>query len=186
MLRFPTQGRPQDEVQMPVGEDGPQTLHQGRVGRGFQMASGGSVGQPGNPFPASTVKMQAPFFRAAGLDLAAEVPGLVWGTINVELGYGLRRATPDITVTDVDWTDGLTGAGRIAPETFSFVRCRLIHAGRDYPGLIYLPHPETKPPTNAHRYDILEVLTCRVEGLADGQPVAVLCRADAFEPMAPL
>ena len=159
----------------------PQTLHQGMVGQGFAMASGGSVGRAGNPFPESTVKMQAPFFRAAGLDLAVEVPGLVWGTINVELGYRLRRATPDITVADVDWTVGLKGAGRIAPETFSFVRCRLTYAGHDYPGLIYLPHPETKPTTNAHRDNVLEVLTSRIEGVAYGQAVSVLCRADAFQ-----
>lgn len=169
---------------MRAGEDGalkPHTLHQGTVGRGFQMASGGSVGRPGNPFPASTLKMQAPFFQAAGLDLAAEVPGLMWGTINVELGYALRRAAPDITLTDVDWTAGLTGSGRIAPETFSFVRCRLTYQGRNYPGLIYLPHPETKPSTNAHRHNVLEVLTSQVEGLTYGAPVSVLCRADAFD-----
>lgn len=158
-----------------------ETLHQGVVGCGFRMASGGSVGEAGNPFPEATLRRQAPLFKAGGLDLEAEVPGLVWGTINVELGYDLRRGTPDITLETIDWTAGLTGAARIAPETFSFIRCRLAYAGRDYPGLIYLPHPETKPSTNVHQANVLEVLTSRVEALAYGRPVSVLCRADAFQ-----
>ena len=165
------------------GDDalGSQTSHHGRVGRGFQMASGGSVGQAGNPFPQSTVKMQAPFFKAAGLDLEAEIPGLVWGTVNVELSYRLKRLRPDRTVERVDWTAGQDGPGRIGPETFSFVGCRLVIAGHDYGGLIYLPHPETKPATNPHRYNVLEILTSQVEGLAYEQPASVICRADAFK-----
>ncbi len=163
------------------GAMGSHTLHQGRVSRGFQMASGGSVGQAGNPFPQSTVKMQAPFFKAAGLDLEAEIPGLVWGTVNVELSYRLRRLRPDRTVEGIDWTAGQDGPGRIGPETFSFVRCRLVFAGRGYAGMIYLPHPETKPATNPHRYDVLEILTSQVAGLAYEQPASVICRTDAFE-----
>ena len=174
---------------MPIGADthpdpaqGVQTLHHGLVTPGFQFASGRAVGRADNPFPASTLRMQARVLKAQfGLDLEAEIPGLVWGTVNVALAYDLRRLRPDFTVAGVDWTEGLEGAGRIAPETFSFTRCCLVHANRDYPGLIYMPHPETKPATNSHRYDVLEVLTSQVEGLAYQDPATVVCRADAFE-----
>ncbi|MBR7619256.1 hypothetical protein JKL49_07620 [Phenylobacterium sp. 20VBR1] len=157
-----------------------QALHRGTVGRGFQIASGASVGAPGNPFPRGALRLQAPLFKAAGLDLEAEIAGLVWGTVSVELAYELSRGAADITLEGIDWTAELTGEGRIGPETFSFFRCHLTYADRSYRGLIYLPHPETKPATNAHRKNVLEVLTSQVEGLTFGQPVSVLCRADAF------
>lgn len=174
---------------MPTGSDTPpgaapglQALHHGVVTRGFQFASGRAVGRADNPFPGSTLRMQAPLLKAQfGLDLEAEIPGLVWGRVNVELAYSLRRLRPDVTVEGVNWTEGLEGAGRIAPETFSFTRCCLVHANRYYPGLIYMPHPETKPPTNIHRDNVLEVLTSKVDGLAYQDPATVVCRADAFQ-----
>ena len=159
-----------------------QTQHHGLVAPGFQFASGRAVGRADNPFPESTLRMQALVLKAKfDLDLEAEVPGLVWGTVNVALAYDLRRLRPDVTVEGVDWTEGLEGAGRIAPETFSFTRCCLVHADRCYPGLIYMPHPETKPAINSHRHNVLEVLTSQVDGLVYQDPVTVVCRADAFQ-----
>ena len=166
----------------PGAAPGLQALHHGLVARGFQFASGRAVGRADNPFPDSTLRMQAPVLKAQfGLDLEAEIPGLVWGTVNVELPYALRRLRPDVTTPGVDWTVELEGAGRIAPETFSFTRCCLVHANLYYPGLIYMPHPETKPATNSHRYNVLEILTSQVDGLAYQDPATVVCRADAFE-----
>lgn len=160
-----------------------QVAHQGVVERGYQFASGQAVDRADNPSPfsAGTLRLQAPAFKARGLDLEAEIPGLVWGTVNIRLTHKLRRRRPDITLQEIDWTSDQYGPGRVAPETFSFARCRLAHGGRSYLGLIYLPHPETKPATNAHRYDVLEILTSQVEGLAYDQPASVICRADAFQ-----
>ena len=108
------------------------------------------------------------------------MPGLVWATINVRGAAALERDRPDWTLEAVDWTSGT--AFEIAPETFSFTRCCLAHGGRFFPGLIYLPHPETKPAVNDHDYHVIEVLGPYVPGLAYGDAVAVTCRKDAFRP----
>ncbi|MFL6844363.1 MAG: hypothetical protein ACJ8ER_05735 [Allosphingosinicella sp.] len=91
----------------------------------------------------------------------------------------LRR--PDFTAAEVDWTaEEPDPKARIAPETFSFIRCRFRYRRSHYPGLLYYPHPETKPGTNAHHYDVLEVLSVPVAGLEPGAPASVVCRADAL------
>lgn len=160
-----------------------ETVHDGVVGDGFRFASGGAVGRADNPYPDATLRLQQPHLRARGIDLDALVPGWVVGTINVRLDHELVLGRPDLTAALLDWTGDLDDPrARIAPESFSFVHCRLHHAGRDYPGLIYYPHPETKPVVNAHHHDVLEVIAPRVEGLKPGDPVRVACRADAFVP----
>ena len=166
-----------------------QALYDGIVGSGFRIASGQSVGRQDNPFPDGSLKMEDGHFRERGIDLGALVPGLFWGTINLKLGRELALARADYMARDVDWTETLTGEARIAPETFSFIRCCFAYplgggAGSTgyYPGLIYYPHPETKPKTNAHHFDVLEVLTSELPGLAHGTPASLVCRADAFRP----
>ena len=163
------------------------TVHSGAVTPGFQIASGGSRGAAArrSPFSAGALHLQDPHFRAQGLDLTREIPGLIWGTINVTLVTPLALDRPDITLEGVDWTrDEPDPACRLAPETFSFVRCCLAHAGAFHVGLIYYPHPETKLATNAHDPRVLEILSARVEGLAIGDAAAVVCRANAFRAMA--
>jgi hypothetical protein len=158
-------------------------IHSGTVARGFQFASGGALGRGDHPSPFSdaTLRLQEPHLRAQGIDLDALVPGRRLGTINVRLPYALVLDRPDLTATDVDWTtDEPDPAARIAPETFSFAHCCFCHAGHYYPGLIYYPHPETKPATNAHAYDVLEVIAPPVDDLAAGAAVAIVCRSDAF------
>ena len=161
-------------------------IHHGTIGRGFQFASGQAVGRAHDPSPfgESTLRLQMPHFAARGIDLAALVPGLFLGTVNLRLGAGLRLAEADLTAEGVDWTSHLAGAARIAPETFSFVRCCLCYEGGYHAGLVYYPHPETKPATNAHAFDVLEVLTAPVPGLVHGRPASVVCRADAFRAFA--
>ncbi len=156
-------------------------IHEGTITSGFQFASGAAVGRETNPSPygAGTLFLQHPHFKARGFDVEAEVPGMVWGTINLELERDLALARADHTFPNVDWTaEG--AATRIAPETFSFVRCCFAFDERYFPGLIYYPHPETKPNTNVHRFNVLEVLTSRVEGLMNGAAAAIVCRKDAF------
>jgi hypothetical protein len=160
-----------------------ETIHNGIVGSGFQFASGGAVGRADNPYPASTLRIQQPHFRARGIDLDALVPGWFLGTINVVLPYELTLAAPDLTAERLDWTGDLADPGsRIPPETFSFAHCTLHHGGGRYQGLIYYPHPETKPSVNAHHYNVLEVIAPPVAALRKGDPVSVACRSDAFVP----
>jgi hypothetical protein len=163
-----------------------QTIYTGVVGRGFQFASGEAVGRKDNPSPFSkgTLELQKPHFERRGIDLETLVPGLRRGTINLELSRKLILRRADYVASLVDWTQG--EETRIPPETFSFVRCCFVYPLGDgsvgyYPGLLYYPHPETKPTTNRHNFDALEVLTRDVAGLAYGTPASVICRADAFE-----
>ncbi len=160
------------------------SIYNGVVAGGYKLASGQAVGTPNQIFPAGTLEMQHPLFKARGFDLGQEIPGLFWGTINVQLDERLELGDSPWTRTlpGIDWTEGLEGDARISPETFSFVPCALHHAGRFHGGFLYYPHPETKPSTNGHHYDRFEVLAPRVPGLADGQPAAVICDTAAFRP----
>lgn len=157
---------------------------EGRVGRGFQFASGSAVGRvrDPSPFSASTLRLQHPHFLAQGVDLERLIPGLIWGTINIELDRALVLTDADYRLM-VDWTkDEPRAEARIGPELFLLLRCRLVRGGREYLGLVYCPHPATKPATNTHRYDVIEVTGPLVEGLADGDRIGVICRQGVFSP----
>jgi hypothetical protein len=158
-------------------------IHAGIVGSGFQFASGRAVGRSDHPSPFSdaTLRLQERHFGDRGIDLDALVPGRVLGTINLRLPYPLTLGRPDYTAHAVAWSDDEPDpAARIAPETFSFVRCCFCFDGSYLPGLIYYPYPETKPATNAHDFHVLEVIAPPVADLSAGRPAAIVCRADAF------
>jgi hypothetical protein len=125
-----------------------------RVVRGHQVASG----RGGDPrFPGGTLGMQMPYFKALGLDLS----GFYLGTINVSIvPCTYRVLQPRCTLTAVKWHP-------VAPaETFSFFDVRLIRDGKPpVDGLIYFPHPETKP-EHFQTPDVLELLFPYVDGLA--------------------
>lgn len=118
--------------------------------------------------------MQHEPFKARGLDLEREVPGLFWGTINIRLSEALVLGKADVTLEDVAW------ASAVPPETFSFIRCCLFYEARYHAALIYYPHPETKPHTNAHDHHVLELLAPSVGPVASGDPASIICRSDAF------
>lgn len=149
----------------------------GRVSRGFGMASGREA--PAFGLEAGTLACQAPAFLARGWGLAREIPGFRSGTINVRLDRPLRLAGPDITLPDVDWAPPHL-RGDFPPETFSFIHCSLFHANRFVAGIIYYPHPETKPSMNNHDPCVLEVIAPDIEGLRYDDQISVICRSDAF------
>lgn len=160
-----------------------ETRLEGRIAAGFGFASGRARGA-GSPFSAGTLALQAPCFRAAGLDLAALLPGFHPGTINLRLPRPVRLVRPDRTLRGVDWSAAEPDpAARIGPEDFSFLRCRFVFDGAERDALLYHPHPETKPALNAHDPHVLEILTVRVEGLRPGASAALICRKDAFAPL---
>ena len=92
--------------------------------------------------------MQTPLFRKAGLDLRPYHAG----TLNVSIAphrYAVVQARQ--TFRDVKW------AANEPAEDFSFFDCRVHAGGAVHEGLIYYPHPETKP-EHAQPPDVLEVL----------------------------
>lgn len=145
----------------------------GAVVAGHGVASGRSTS---SPFPAGTIAMQAPLLAAHGVDLR----GYHLATINLDVApYRLVLDQPRWTVRDLDWTD-------VHPaETFSFVECTVSrddHAGetqdvggrdlQQHAGLVYHPHPETKP---AHHQPgtVIELLLPLLPGLVAGEGLTV-------------
>ena len=125
---------------------------------GHQVASGLN----GDPrFPGGTLAMQVPYFRARGLDLSRYHPG----TLNLSIAPLVYRvAGPRMTFRQVQWHP-------VEPaEDFSFFDCRIRFAGAEHAGLIYYPHPETKP-EHFQADHVLEVLAPTIAGMVYGSVV---------------
>tara|TARA_R110002096_G_scaffold353937_2_gene547166 strand:- start:35 stop:505 length:471 start_codon:yes stop_codon:yes gene_type:complete len=111
------------------------------VVKGHQVASG----QNGDPrFPDGTLRMQVPFFEQHGIDLRH------WhlATINLSIApavYSIHQ--PRLTIDSLQWHP------TEAAEDFSFFDCLL----NGVAGLIYFPHPDTKP-EHEQPDDVLEIL----------------------------
>ncbi len=143
------------------GRTGGWSKAEGVVRPGHRVASGAG----GDPrYPEGTIHLQRAFIEERGVSLE----GLFDGTINVSvapLQFTLQE--PRATLASVAWTR------HIPPETFSFCDCRLTDAaGRPWRGLVYYPHPETKP-EHFKTPDILEILMPRIPGLQYGDRVTV-------------
>lgn len=133
----------------------------GKVVQGHGVASGQAQD---SRFLGGTLRMQMPLFAAQGLCLDAYFPG----TINVSIypeRYTVRQAKH--TFRQVKWV------AHAPAEDFSFFDCRVVlTTGQRLQGLIYYPHPETKP---EHFQDsaTLEVLTEYIEDLSYGMPIGL-------------
>lgn len=127
--------------------------------QGHRVASGLN----GNPrFPGGTLRMQLPFFRELGLDLS----GYHLGTLNVSITpLSYRVVQPKFTFRRVEWHPTEPA------EDFSFFDV-VVHRDDAVPvsGLIYFPHPDTKP-EHFQKHDVLELLLPWTEGLAYGREV---------------
>lgn len=123
---------------------------------------GVASGRSGDPrFPGGTIALQKPFFLERGLDLSPFHPG----TLNLSIApCRYRVLRPKHTFRAVKWAE------TEPPEDFSFFDCRVLWNGRSYAGLVYYPHPETKP-EHFQPPDVLEVLAPRLEGLSYGDVV---------------
>lgn len=135
------------------------TWFTGEVVAGHGVASGHAGAQ--GPYPAGTIALQAPHFRARGIDLTPYFQG----TLNVDLAPHL--ATPDSPVFDgrLRWFGDLE-------ERFLLTPVALRHAGSVFEGLWYYPHPETKP-DHFQRATVVELLLPHVPGIAPGTRVEV-------------
>lgn len=141
----------------------------GIVTQGHGVASG----QARNPrFPQGTLKLQKPLFKAQGFSLE----GYFLGTINLSISPRRYRVKqPKATFKNVDWSSDSP------PEDFSFFDCRvLLDAGKKQPGLIYYPHPETKP-EHFQSPDILEVLTDFIQDLSYGDELTLEINGEQME-----
>jgi hypothetical protein len=132
-------------------------LH-GIIKTGHGVASGVSAG---SPYPTGSIAMQAPFFKARGLDLS----GCYFGTLNVSIAPGQWKIVrPAFHFENVKWTD------LHPPETFSFLPCDIRYCAVTVKGWLYYPHPETKA---AHWQDasVMEIIAPRLEGLRYGEQI---------------
>ena len=113
-------------------------------------------------FPGGTLRMQQPFFLAQGLDLT----GYYHGTLNVSIApVSYRVGLPRCTFRRVQWHPSEPA------EDFSFFDVRVhLATGPAVDGLIYYPHPDTKP-EHFQSADVLELLLPWTEGLAYGESI---------------
>jgi hypothetical protein len=127
------------------------------VVQGYQVASG----RNGDPrFPGGTLNLQAPHFRTRGLDLDAYYRG----TVNVSVApLRYEVVQPRFTFRSVKWH--LTAPS----EDFSFFDVGVMRRGdaEITRGLIYYPHPETKP-EHHQRADVIELLLPFLPNLSYG------------------
>lgn len=134
----------------------------GRVVQGHGVASG----RARDPrFPDGTLALQWPHFRALD-DLPLD--GLHRATLNV------ATAPSHVAVTAPAWTlRGVAWHPEVPAEDFSFVPCRaMVGSGRPAEGLLYHPHPGTKP-DHHQPPDVLELLLPRLAGVHRGAVVRV-------------
>jgi len=135
----------------------------GVVRAGHGVASGRAAD---SPFATGTIALQAPHFAARGLDLSRFAPS----TVNLDISpLHLVPVVPRWTFADVAWTD-VHG-----PESFSFIEATVSRAGREHEGLVYLPHPETKP-MHHQPSTVVELLLPRLDGLVTGEVLGLAVR----------
>ncbi len=103
--------------------------------------------------------MQKPHFKKLGCDLDAYYPG----TINLNIApflFKVNRAR--FRFTNLQWSS------KTPPEDFSLADCRILIEGRRViNGLIYYPHPETKP-EHFQNLEVMELITVYIEGINYG------------------
>lgn len=137
------------------------TKIQGIIQQGYQVASGQNKAPR---FPGGTLRMQRASFKQRGLDLSPYFPG----TINLSLyphSYVIKQSA--YTFHKVKWAEHQPA------EDFSFFDCCIISKVQ-FPikGLIYYPHPETKP-MHFQEPSVMELLMPFIEGLNYGDSITI-------------
>jgi hypothetical protein len=141
----------------------------GCVKKGYGVASG----QAQNPrFPQGTIEMQKSFFHDRGLDLSAYFSG----TINLSIvpcKYEIKQAK--CTFKQVKWSPNDPA------EDFSFFDCQIIiEPSKVINGLIYYPHPETKP-EHFQSPDIIEILAPYIDELSYGDELILVVNSQQIK-----
>lgn len=165
--------KPGRKIKLNTGPDGrilgmsPQVvLVTGILRRGYGVSSG-----PSPDYPYGALERQIPIFKERGLDLSR----LYRGTLNVDIApCTFKLINPEYTFREVRWTD------LHPPETFSFSRCHVKHADRQYAGWIYYPHPETKL-RNFQSPSLLEIIAHYIPGLGAGVQLEIRVNSEQVE-----
>ena len=127
--------------------------------QGHRVASGLN----GDPrFPGGTLRMQLPFFRHLGLDLSE----FHLATINVSIApLSYRIVHSKATFRDVKWH------ASEPVEDFSFIDVT-VYRETESPleGLIYYPHPDTKP-EHFQKPDVLELILPLIQDVHYGSKI---------------
>lgn len=133
----------------------------GTVKKGYGVASGRAKDLR---FPNGTIEIQKPFFQERGLDLSQYFPG----TINISIApYNYEIKQAKYTFKNLKW------AANEPAEDFSFCDCLIfLNTGRSQSGLIYYPHPETKP-EHFQTPDTLEIITSLISDLKYGDNLII-------------
>jgi CTP-dependent riboflavin kinase len=135
-------------------------LVNGVVVSGYRVASGTT---DNSPYPKGTIELQAPFFKALGLDLTPYFPG----TLNISISpHTFMMRSPRYTFRDVRWIESYPA------EDFSFSPCQIRFNGSIYESLIYYPHPETKI-GHFQNDSLIEVIAPSIAGLKYGDRVDI-------------
>jgi len=125
----------------------------GTVVVGHRVASG-----PSEEYPYGSLELQLPFFKAGGLNLDR----YFLGTLNVSIApLRFELFSPAYTFRQIAWTD------LHPPEDFSFSPCRVMFQDKEYEGIIYYPHPETKI-RHFQNPSLIEVITVKIPGIGYG------------------
>ncbi|MEW6673377.1 MAG: hypothetical protein AB1427_16870 [Thermodesulfobacteriota bacterium] len=126
----------------------------GKLTKGYGIASGQARH---SPYPGGSIVLQTPHFLRRGLDIRR----FFQGTLNISITpLSFRMKTPRWRFDNLEWCEGVS-------ETFSFSPCRLMVGWNTIEGLIYYPHPETKP-DHFHDNSTLEVLAPFIGDLEEG------------------
>ena len=140
----------------------------GVIVEGYRVASGDTKA---TPYPQGTIAMQAPHFKAGGMDIGY----FHQATLNISIEpHRFKIIKPLITLEHINWSD------IVEPETFSFVECRLITTEIEYSCLVYYPHPETKP-DHFQEPTTLELLAPFIKTLRYGDTVQVAINPETIE-----
>lgn len=132
----------------------------GKLVQGHQVASGKAAE---SPYPAGTIEMQKPFFKKLGLDLTEYFNG----TLNVKLQIqSFQIMQPDFQFENLVWAPGFN------QETFSFLKCKLLHKSEQYIGWVYYPHPETKT-QHFQQKDLIEILAPTIRDIVYGDELVL-------------
>ncbi len=135
---------------------------------GYGVASGTGAK---SPHPAGSIELQLPHFRARGLDLDR----YFLGTLNLKLeAKSFTLTNPRYNFAQIRWTE-LHG-----PEDFSFSPCRIEFRSVRYDGLIYYPHPSTKP-AHYQPANVIEVLSEKIPNISDGARVVLFVDSGEVE-----
>ena len=130
----------------------------GLIVAGYGVASGRAENCP---FPGGSIRLQQPFFAAAGIDLSQ----YHLATLNVDLAPHVARPTAVVFDGRLRWHGDLE-------EHFVLSKIALQVDGQRYAGLWYYPDPATKV-DHFQRPSVVELLLPWIEGLSTGTPVEV-------------